>query len=210
MKLRNKLAVITTAAMIAFAGVGFAAWTFTNVETAQVNTIEDKVAVGIELNDGFKLYNAANDAEVSALYLICDAPAGKDYVLAGSGVYWATDNAGANAITNVYIKGSLAKNMEDSVKDKTTVTVQFTAAHNLGVNDYVTFGAMTAPANLVINDLVAGNTDVQSASFALPAVAYSATEANIPHSISELTAMNTALGTALSGKALTFTAQIIA
>lgn len=30
MKLRNKLAAITAAAMLAFTGVGFAAWTFNN------------------------------------------------------------------------------------------------------------------------------------------------------------------------------------
>ena len=211
MKLKNKLVLIMLVAMLSFFGVGYAAWTFTNVENAQVSTIEDKVAVGIELNDGFKLYNADDDSEVTTLYLICDAPTGKDYVLAGSGVYWATDAAGANAITSVYIKGSLTKNMEDSVKDKTTVTVQFTATHNLGVNDYVTFGALTAPANKVVENInAAGSFDVQSVAFALPTVAYSTTEANIPHSIAELTAMNTALATALSGKALSFTAQIIA
>jgi len=209
MKLRNKLAAIMAAAMLAFAGVGFAAWTFTNVENAQVSTVEDKVAVGIELNDGFKLYNAADDAEVNTLYLICDAPTSEDGVLAGSGVYWATDAAGADAITNVYIKGSLTKDMEDSIKDKTSVIVQFTASHNLATNDYVTFGAMTAPANKVVEDITAaGSYNVQSVSFALPSVEY--VTAKIPHSIAELTAMNTALGTALGGKALSFTAQIIA
>lgn len=211
MKLKNKLSLITAVAMLTFCGVGYAAWTFTNIENAQVATIEDKVAVGIELNDGFKLYNADDDAEVTALYLICDAPSNKDYVLAGNGVYWATDAAGTNAITNVYIKGSLTKNMEDNIKDKTSVTVQFTATHNLGENDYVTFGAMTSSANKVINNLnEAGVFDVQSVDFTLPAVAYSATEENIPHNITELTTMNTILGTALSGKTLSFTAQIIA
>lgn len=211
MKLKNKLSLITTVAMLAFCGVGYAAWTFTNIENAQVATIEDKVAVGIELNDGFKLYNADDDAEVTALYLICDAPSNKDYVLAGNGVYWATDAAGTDAITNVYIKGSLTKNMEDNIKDKTSVTVQFTATHNLGENDYITFGAMTSSTNKVINNLnEAGVFDVQSVDFTLPAVAYSATEENIPHNITELTTMNTVLGTALSGKTLSFTAQIIA
>ena len=103
MKLKNKLALITAVAMLAFGGVGYAAWTFTKVENAQISTIEDKVAVGIELNDGFKLYNAADDAEVTALYLICDAPTAETGILAGDGIYWATDAAGANAITNVYI-----------------------------------------------------------------------------------------------------------
>ena len=67
MKLRNKLATIMAAAMLAFAGVGFAAWTFTDVQNAQVSTIEDRVSVGIELNDGFKLFDADTDAEVSSV-----------------------------------------------------------------------------------------------------------------------------------------------
>ena len=209
MKLRNKLATIMAAAMLAFAGVGFAAWTFTDVQNAQVSTIEDRVSVGIELNDGFKLFDADTDAEVSSVYLICDAPAAEDGILAGDGVYWATDAAGSNEISDIYIKGSLTKNMEDGIKDKTSVTVRFTAAHTLGANDYVTFGSMTAPANKVVDNInAAGEFDVKSADFALPSVEY--VTANIPHSIDELTAMNTALGTALGGKALSFTAQIIA
>lgn len=208
MKLRNKLALIMVAAMLCFVGVGFAAWTFMNVENAQVSTVQDRVAVGIELNDTFVLYDAATDAPVTALYLICDAPSGETGILNGDGVYWATDEAGTNAITNVYIKGSLAKNMEDGIKDKTSVTVQFTASHNLATNDYVTFGTITAPANKIVENITAsGNYDVQSVPFALPTVTY--VQANIPHSISALTTMNTALGTALSSKTLSFTAQII-
>ena len=40
MKLRNKIAAITAAAMLAFAGVGYAAWTFNNAaeQTATENT----------------------------------------------------------------------------------------------------------------------------------------------------------------------------
>ena len=213
MKLRNKLAAITAAAMLAFTGVGFAAWTFTKVENAQVSTIEDRVAVGIELNAGFKLYNAADNAEVDSLYLICDAPtdAVANRYLAGAGVYWATDEAGVNEITNVYIKGTLSKNLEDEVKDKTSVTVQFTATHNLAENSYVTFGNMTAPANKVVENITstAANYEVKSVNFALPSVTYTATAIAI-EDIAGLTAMNTALGTALSGKALSFTAQIVA
>jgi hypothetical protein len=98
--------------------------------------------------------------------------------------------------------------MEDSVKDKTSVTVQFTASHNLS-STYITFGALAAPANKVVDHLdAAGTFEVKSANFDLPTVDY--VQANIPHSIAELTAMNNALATALSGKALSFTAQIIA
>lgn len=204
MKLRNKLAIIMATAMLAFSGVGYAAWTFTAERTAQVTTIEDKVAVGIELTDNFKLYNASGNAEVSSLYLICDAPAGESGVLDGDGVYWATDNAGANAISNVYIKGTLTKVQEDGVKDnKDTVTVQFGASHNF-TSTYIDFGAITAPAN--INVSVANNAEVKSANFALPSVDYLV----VPTSTAELTAMNTALASELSGATLSLSAQIIA
>ena len=41
MKLRNKLAAITAAAMLAFAGIGFAAWTFNKdvQETSQATIV---------------------------------------------------------------------------------------------------------------------------------------------------------------------------
>lgn len=206
MKLRNKLAAIMATAMLAFAGVGYAAWTFTAQREAEVATVEDRVSVGIELTNNFKLYNADDDSEVTALYLICDAPAGQTGVLDGAGIYWATDAAGSNAISDVYLKGTITKENEDGILDnKATVTVQFGASDNLETNAWVSFGNMDAPANLE-NVSTANGTVVKSADFALPAVAY----ATVPTSVSELTTMNTALGTALSGATLSFTAQIIA
>jgi len=184
-----------------------------NIEDAEVSTIQDKVAVGIELNNGFKLYNAADDAEITALYLICDAPAGETDILNGQGVYWSTSATGKDgsgnklAVTNVYIKGTLAKADEDGVWDKATVDVAFTADYTDLSSTYITFGVAPTIANTT-GITVANNAVVQSASFVLPSVAYVA--ANLPHSISELTDMNTALGTDLSGTALRFTAQIVA
>lgn len=204
MKLRNKMAAITAAAMLAFAGAGYAAWTFTTERTAQEVSVIDKVAVGIELNDDYKLYNAADNAEIATLYLICDAPAGKAGILDGDGVYWAYDAAGANAVSSVYIKGSLAKDVEDNVKDNiTTVTVSFEASHDFE-SDYITFGSFAAIADKDVT--VANNAEVKSANFALPTLAYK--DATLPQSIAELTAMNTALATELSGKKITCTAQI--
>ena len=217
MKLRNKLAAIMAAAMLAFAGVGFAAWTFTNVETAQVSTIEDKVAVGIELNAGFKLYNAADNEEVTHLYLICDAPTapgvGAGY-LAGEGVYWSTSVTGKDnedhklAITNVYIKGSLAKVNEDGVWDKATVDVAFTADYSALSSTYVDFGAAPVIANTT-NIAVSDGATVQSANFALPTVSYTALALALSNN-SGLTTMNSTLATELNGATLDFTAQIVA
>ena len=202
MKLRNKLAAITAASMLAFAGIGFAAWTFTQERAAEVS-VTDKVSVGIELNDNFKLYNADDDAEISSLYLICDAPTGKTFVLGGEGVYWASDAAGITKVDDVYLKGTLLKEEEDGILNKSEVTVSFTASHALTSN-YVTFGAFSAIADTTVT--VANNADVQSADFYLPAVSYK--DAALPQSVAELTAMNTALATELSGAALSFTAQI--
>ena len=50
MKLRNKLAAITAAAMLAFTGVGFAAWTFNNSHE-QETELGNYVTSAIEAND---------------------------------------------------------------------------------------------------------------------------------------------------------------
>ena len=204
MTLKNKISAITAAAMLAFTGVGFAAWTFTNEQSASISTITSKVSVGIELNDGFTLHNASGNAEVTSLYLICDAPAGQSGVLAGNGVYWATDAAGANAITNVYMKGTLKKVAEDGILDKATVTVSFAASHNL-TSTYITFGtfgAITDVSDISTED----NTPVQSGNIALPTLSYS----SVPTSTSELTTMRTTVASEVVGKSLTFTAHISA
>lgn len=204
MKLRTKLVMIPAFASLLFVGAGFAAWEFTQARSAEV-AITDKVAVGIELNDNFKLYNADDDTEITALYLICDAPAGKSYVLEGEGVYWASDAAGATKVDDVYIKGTLNKEIEDNVLDDDVVTVSFAASHNLD-SDYITFGSFAAIADADVTAV--DNADVQSAGFYLPTLAY--IEAEIPHSVADLTAMNTALATELDSAVLSFSAQITA
>ncbi len=207
MKLRNKIMFITMLAMIAFIGIGFAAWTFTAERAVDDISITDKVAVAVELNDNFALYNADDDSEITALYLICDAPtaavAGR--YLAGSGVYWSSEADGSNVVTNVYIKGTLNYNVEDNVKPISKVVVTFTAGAFSVTSDYVNFGALTAPAAIEVT--VANNADVQSADFALPTVAYTATALAIAD-VAGVTAMNTALGTSLSGKVISLSAQI--
>ena len=64
MKLRNKIAAITAAAMLAFTGVGFAAWTFNN-STAQTQNVSTYVTSAIE----------AKNVELSGdktMYLVLD------------------------------------------------------------------------------------------------------------------------------------------
>lgn len=202
MKLKNKIAAITAASMLAFTGIGFAAWTFTQQRSAEV-AVTDKVAVGIELNDNFKLYNADDNASISNLYIICDAPAAEAGILAGKGVYWASDVDGATKVDDVYLKGTLKKADEDSVLDKASVTVGFGATHSMS-STYITIGAFAAIADEDV--AVADNAVVQSDNFNLPTLTYVAVK--IPHSVEELTAMNTALATELSDAKVSFTAQI--
>lgn len=211
MKLRNKLALITTTAALAFVGTGFAAWAFTTPRTVDAN-ITDKVAVGVELTEGYKLYNATNNAEIAALYLICDAPkeaavASAAKVLPGAGIYWAYDEAGNNAVTDVYMKGKLTRAPEDGVRDITTVNVSFAAEKVHLASSYITFGDMAAIADTPVAVTPATvEADVQSAAFALPTLTYVAD--HLPHCVADLTVMNTALATDLAGAAIHCTAQI--
>lgn len=188
MKLRNKLAVLTAGAMLAFVGTGFAAWAFTNsVQTQEVDG-EPQIACAIELNDNFKLYkdvgnddDAANDVQVPNLYLICDAPASGLDALPGNGVYWSTANdatAYANRIEGsvVYIKGTLNYEAYD-LDDLNSVTVTFSTGddYSLVNGTYVEFGAATFPAPIVVEgNALVDEAEVKSAKFALPTPSYNA------------------------------------
>ena len=94
MKLRNKIAAITAAAMLAFTGVGFAAWTFT--KTVEDNTTAaSKVTCGIEANN-LKVYNGS--AEIENIYVIFDAPTtATGDRKAGEGIFYCTELANPSA-----------------------------------------------------------------------------------------------------------------
>ena len=109
MKLRNKIAIISGSAMLAFAGVGFAAWTFTKT-TSDSAALEGKVTAAIEAS-GLEVTDGTNSVE--KLYLICDAPAGEEGLLAGNGIYWATDAEGNNSITELTLVGSVNEDDND-------------------------------------------------------------------------------------------------
>ncbi len=172
MNLKNKLAVITATAMLAFVGTGFAAWTFTN-SVQQSTSAEGKVVCAIELNSDLKMYNAADDAVISELYLILDAPAANEKHLGGNGVYWSTakDNNVANKVENVYLKGTVHYDAKD-IEDLASVTVSFTKGDELTDTTYVDFGALATVANVEVD--AADNEEYQTAVFALPSVAYTA------------------------------------
>lgn len=64
MKLRNKLAAITAAAMLAFTGVGFAAWTFNN-------SVAQKQEVGTYVTSAINAKNVALSGDTT-VYLVLD------------------------------------------------------------------------------------------------------------------------------------------
>lgn len=176
MKLRNKLAAITAAAMLAFTGVGFAAWVFTNQVKTQETAGTPEITCAVELNDNFRLYEAGETTELqNTLYLICDAPNSNTHTLGGNGVYWSKTNdatAFANKIENVYIKGTLNYDAND-IDDLTSVTVSFTSACKLTNGTYVTFGSPALPADVTVTgNALVDEAEVQTANFALPVPAY--------------------------------------
>ena len=177
MKLRNKIAAITAAAMLAFTGVGFASWVFTNKVQTQDVSGTPKITCAVELSNDFRLYKDGGVVEVPALYLICDAPDSNTHTLGGHGVYWSTaadSTAYANKLEDVYIKGTLNYDGND-IDDLTSITVSFTKGTNyaLANGTYVTFAEAALPAAVTIADaaLVDG-AEVTSASFKLPVPSY--------------------------------------
>lgn len=175
MKLRRTIVLIAIMAMLAFIGIGFAAWTFTNeVEQGTDSSATPKIVCAIELNDDFELYNATTNTVLSTVYLICDAPASGLNTLGGHGVYWSSANdatAYANKIDNVYIKGTLNYNAYD-IAEVASVTVTFAVGTNYDLTNgtYVEFAAATLPADKVV--AVANNAEVKSVNFALPVPSY--------------------------------------
>lgn len=113
MKLRNKIAAITAAAMLAFTGVGFAAWTFTKSVDSEIDSITGKVTAAIEAKELKVQDGSGND--VTGLYLICDAPAGQAGLVAANGIYWSTEADGKDGsgnkseITSLTLIGSVTE-----------------------------------------------------------------------------------------------------
>lgn len=186
MKLTNKLTIITAASMLAFAGVGFAAWVFQNEVQTQDNSGTPQITCAVELNNDFRLYqdvgnddNEANDRLLPALYLVCDAPAAVSGIMAGNGVFWSTTNdatAYANRVmsSEVYIKGTLNYDGYD-IDDLTSVTVSFAQGDNYALTNgtYVEFAAATLPADVTVADAaLVDNAVVKSAKFTLPVPSY--------------------------------------
>ena len=193
MKLRNKIAAITAAAMLAFTGVGFAAWTFTKTVEDSV-TATSKVTCGIEANN-LKVYNG--DTEIENIYVVFDAPTtATGDRKAGEGIFYCTDIANPSA-TKIktktlklvgqidHIENDLHYNdAVEKVEFKVTETNSIPAAQ-------VSFSAGSIADS--VQDVVVDDNEYE-AIYTLPKLDYVAA----PTTLAELTAF----GAAVSGKTI--------
>ena len=145
MKLRNKIAAITAAAMLAFTGVGFAAWTFTTKVNSSAS-VTTGVTAAIEAKE--------LSVDHNALYLICDAPTtGGANLVAGNGIYWSTENSNdvTKKITSLELTGKVTEvdhNILDFSKYVGHFDLTFTAPAS---STYVTFGSAETSADVTVN-----------------------------------------------------------
>ena len=131
MKLRNKIAAITAAAMLAFTGVGFAAWTFTKTVEDSI-TATSKVTCGIEANN-LKVYNGDTeiyngDTEIENIYVVFDAPTtATGDRKAGEGIFYCTDLASPSTtkITTLKLVGQIDHAKNDLHYNDTVEKVEF-------------------------------------------------------------------------------------
>ena len=176
MKLRNKIAAITAASMLAFAGVGFAAWTFTKSVNDSAS-IQGKVTAAIEAS-GLAVQDCAGN-DVTGLYIICDAPAGQTGLVAGQGIYWSTQADGSDTITSLTLVGSVTEDDND-IADINTYTGHFASTAFSAVNGtYVGIAAAAALDQSVVS--ADASADVQYV-WTLPALSYN----TIPSSVAQV------------------------
>lgn len=184
MKLRNKIAAITGAATLAFAGIGFAAWTFTKSVNSDDVAVSGKVTAAIEAS-GLAVEDGNGNA-VTSLYLICDAPSGQSGLLDGNGIYWSTENSNdhSKAITTLTLIGSVNEDDND-IADISTYKGHFASTATSAVSGtWVNIAATTALNQEVTS--TSKNANVEYV-WTLPAPSYAA----IPTSVAEVNALET-------------------
>ena len=191
MKLRNKIAAITAADMLAFTGVGFAAWTFT--KTIEANTTAtSKVTCGIEANN-LKVYNGS--AKIENIYVVFDAPTtATGDRKAGEGIFYCTDLASplTTKITTLKLVGQIDHTENDLHYGDAVEQVEFKVAetNNIPV-EQVSFSAGSITDS--VQDVVVDDNDYK-AIYTLPTLDY----VDAPTSLDELNAF----GAAVSGKTI--------
>lgn len=183
MKLRIKLFIITLLAMFAFVGVGFAAWTFTKTVDADDVAATGLATAAIEAHD-LVVKNADESAVVTQLYIICDAPSGQSGLVAGQGIYWATDAAGANPITQLVLIGSVTEDDND-IADISQYVGTFTGGAITAING--TWVNVAAASALNQDVTSTGKDNAVKYTYTLPALSY----ADVPESVAEVDALET-------------------
>ena len=193
MKLRNKIAAITAAAMLAFTGVGFAAWTFTKTVEGSV-TATSKVTCGIEANN-LKVYNG--DTEIENIYVVFDAPTtATGDRKAGEGIFYCTDLASPSA-TKIKTKtlklvGQIDHIENDLHYNDAVEKVEFKVTETNSIpTTQVSFNAGSIADS--VQDVVVDDNEYE-AIYTLPKLDYVAA----PTTLAELTAF----GAAVSGKTI--------
>ena len=194
MKLRNKIAAITAAAMLAFTGVGFAAWTFTKTVEDSV-TATSKVTCGIEANN-LKVYNGS--AKIENIYVVFDAPTtATEDRKAGEGIFYCTDLASPSA-TKIKTKtlklvGQIDHAKNDLHYNDTVEKVEFKVTETNSIPAaQVSFSAGSIADS--VQDVVVDDNEYE-AIYTLPTLDY----VDAPTTLAELTAFDTAVsGTTIS------------
>ena len=192
MKLRNKIAAITAAAMLAFTGVGFAAWTFTKTVEDSV-TAASKVTCGIEANN-LNVYNG--DTEIENIYVVFDAPTtATGDRKAGEGIFYCSDitSPSTTKITTLKLVGQIDHIENDLHYNDVVEKVEFKVAetNNIPV-EQVSFNAGSIADS--VQDVVVDDNEYE-AIYTLPTLDYVAA----PTTLAELTAFDTAVsGTTIS------------
>ncbi len=202
MKLRNKLAAITAAAMLAFTGVGFAAWTFANEKSANVGG-DNVVTCAVETK------NLVIDEGYTKLYLIFDAPAAgtTGSLKAGEGIFFATDKE-PDAETGLYTKvtsltltGSFEHTDNDAhYNHAVSYTFDCTPTNTLSATYVTQTAAGSFDAN--VTGATSTFTDVSTV-YTLPTFDYTAAVKAYNHA-SEMSAMITSLNDSEVSFAFTF------
>ena len=197
MKLRNKIAAITAAAMLAFTGVGFAAWTFTKTIEDSV-TATSKVTCGIEANN-LKVYNS--DTEIENIYVVFDAPkTATGDRKAGEGIFYCTDLASPSTtkITTLKLVGQIDHIENDLHYGDVVEQVEFKVAetNNIPV-EQVSFNAGSIADS--VQDVVVDDNEYE-AIYTLPTLDYVAA----PTTLAELTAFDAAVSGKTISLAFTF------
>lgn len=201
MKLRNKLTAITAASMLAFAGVGFAAWTFTKT-VADSATTTGQVTAAIEAHELKVQDSAGND--VSGLYLICDAPSGETGLVAGNGIYWSTEDSNdySKKIDSLTLVGSVTEDDND-IADVASYVGHFASTATSAVSGtYVSIAASSALDTTVAS---ADKDDDVEYVWALPAVSY----VTVPTSVAQVDALQAEVAALDLTFAFTFNVQSV-